>query len=75
MQSWPTMATWSSRRMFADGVEGSEGAGIGGGGDEEVTVVGVALEEVEDELAAGVADAAPVEADEAFGGDVGDAAL
>ena len=33
--------------MFADGIDGAEGAGVGGGGDEDVLVSGMAVEEVE----------------------------
>ena len=55
----------------ADGVDGTEGGGVGGGGDEDVLVAGVAIEEVGDELAGLVAEAAAVHADEDFYGEVG----
>lgn len=57
--------------VFADGVDGTEGGGVGSGGDEDVLVAGMAIEEVGDELAGLVAEAATVHAHEDFGWKIG----
>ena len=58
---------------LADGGYGTEGAGVVGGGKEDVFVAGVAVQELEDDLVAFVAHAAAVHADEALDRDGGQA--
>ncbi len=55
---------------IAGGVDGAEGAGVVGGGDEDVLVAAMALEEFGDDLAAALANAAAVDADEGFDGEI-----
>ena len=57
--------------VFADGVNGAEGAGVGGRRDEDVLVLGVAIEEVGDELPALIAKASAIHADEELYGQLG----